>query len=328
MKQIKSLDELLVYAGAVANKSATYEPIELVGEDFALSARIDGNEWDQKIDVRLAKYVLLLQDSFDGLLEEYGDEEAFEEPLKVRLEVHKGSSIPWAKIVDQLQHLVTPMTPEMTFISVMTAIAAIGGYYFFSRYRDSADKKMEIEGEAAVLDKHEETKRQAIDALRTIAELNQTAFRGYEKPPAHLTRCLEEGDTIEFAGEPPLAAEVAKKMAPKKLPRTPSETTYADGSYLLKRINYTEGEPVLDLAQGPHEIKGYISQLSDEDAKALFDGIRMRELSGEKLPMTLAVQVNVSHTARNFKFGSIVGTGAPREDRQHKTLADIASGFK
>lgn len=93
-----TIDELLVYAGQVASGQVPYQPVRVAGSGLAIHTHIEGESWDTSIDVRLARYVILLQDSMDGLLEEYGGEAAFDEPPRVKVEVKEGSSIPWADL--------------------------------------------------------------------------------------------------------------------------------------------------------------------------------------------------------------------------------------
>ena len=328
-RRFSSIDELMIYAGQVASHEVPYEPFELAESGLAIHTHIEGESWDTSVDVRLAKYVLLLQDSMDNLLEEHGTPAAFDEPLRVKVEIREGSTIPWADLAPYLQYLCTPMTPEQTFISIMTSIAAAGGYFFWARYLTSKERVAVIEQQNKVaehqqvaLTEHEQTKREMLGVLRARAENEPAKYLPYEQPAKHLVRCLEEGDTIDYGGGEIIEADVAKKMAPKRLPRTPEQVTYADGDYLLHKSVYTEGEPVLELAQGDHTIKAYVSQLDDADKKAFLDSINARLLN-EELPLTLSLQVNVTHTARSLKYASIVGQGAPREGRDSKLLSQI-----
>lgn len=321
--EVRSVEELVEYASDVLANRRPYEPVTIATDTLTFQATIRGEGWDKRVDARLAKYVLSLQEAMDDLLADHGIDAYNETPPRVRVEVKEGSSNPWADVADFAKALITPMTPEQRFIAVVIAIAASAGYFYLARWLKhreqlSADKKGVEE-----LSLHEKTKLETLRVLQAVAENNPEKFVGYERPPRTLVNMMDEDDEIAFEGSEPIAKTEARKVAPKRLPRSEEKTSYADGDYFLKAINYTEGEPVLIISQNGQDVKAYISALDEADSKELLDNIGERQLT-EELPLAISVQVNVRHTARRIKYASIVGVGAPRTDRDHLALSDIA----
>lgn len=322
--KIHSLDELIVYAGDVLSKKRAYEPIEFDHAELKFSARIEGEGWGKRVDARLAKYLLSLQDSFDDLLEEVGPDEYPERPPRVLMEVKEGSSIPDIDISGIAQAIFTNMTPENTFITTIVAIAAASGAYVWARWRKSKETLADSEERVKQLEIHEKTKLEAINALRVVAENNAARYQPYEKPAKVLVSTMEEDDVVSFSDGDEMDKEEARKSMPKRLPRTEAQTTYADGEYTLEDINYTQGEVMLVLSQDGVPIKAHTNQLSNDDAEKLFTDIQKRQLS-EDVPLSIDIQMNVHHTSRRINFGSIVGVGNPREDKFSKRLSSIVS---
>lgn len=335
VKEVQNLNDLFIYAAEVTRKEVTYEPISITGENFAISLHIEGPTWDKRVDPRIAKYVLLLQNSFDDLLAEYSDSATYEEtPPMVKMEARDGSSLPWTEISKFLKHVLTPMTPEKTFIAVLVAIGAISGAYYVHRFcqwretvRDS--EKNEYLGEMRLreMEAREKTLQVAIDALAARAQAEPEKFTSYERPVRHIVRTLEERDTLQIGHSQPIPADIVKQLNPKRLPRSEEQLTYGDGAYILKKRNYEEGELVLELSQGDIDIKAYLWQLDEADAKNFVDALNDREQQ-ENLPLTLDLQINLIHTARRLKYGVILGMGDPRKGKVCKTLETLVAGFK
>jgi hypothetical protein len=320
--KINTLDELIVYAGDVVSKRKKYEAIELKSVDLSFTARIEGDGWGRRVDARLARYLLSLQDSFDDLLDEFGPEEYPVNPPRVLMEVKEGSSLPEVDISSVLSAVVTNMTPENTFISTMVAIAAATGGYVWARWRTSKEAMANNEERVKHLEMHEKTKLEAINALRSVAETNAEKFQIYEKPAKVLVSTMEKDDVISFAGGDEMEKEEARRAMPKRLPRAEKQTTYADGEYVLDDINYSHGEVVLLLSQDGIPVKAHTTQLSNEDSDALFSDIYKRQAVDE-LPLSVKIQMNIHHTSRKIQYGSIVGVGEPRDGKVSKKISLI-----
>lgn len=258
MKKIYNLNELYIYAAQVLQKEITYEPVKILEGDFAISLHIIGSTWDKRIDPRIAKYVLLLQDSFDDLLVEYSEQATYDEAtLMVKVEAREGSALPWTDISGFLKSVCTPMTPEMTFIEILVAIGGIAGAYYVHRYFEykKAERSIEKDERLAELRKdeqemHEQTIREAIKVLALQAQVAPEKFTSYERPVRHIVRTLEDEDTIQIGDSTLIPADIARQINPKRLPRTEEQLTYGDGPYILEKRIYSEGELVLELSQG------------------------------------------------------------------------------
>ena len=307
-------------------KKKSYEPVKILEGDFAISLHIIGSTWDKRIDPRIAKYVLLLQDSFDDLLVEYSEQATYDEAtLMVKVEAREGSALPWTDISGFLKSVCTPMTPEMTFIEILVAIGGIAGAYYVHRYFEykKAERSIEKDERLAELRKdeqemHEQTIREAIKVLALQAQVAPEKFTSYERPVRHIVRTLEDEDTIQIGDS---------TLIPADIPRTEEQLTYGDGPYILEKRIYSEGELVLELSQGDIYIKAYLSLLDESDIKSFVDTLNMRE-QHENLPLTLNLQINIIHTARRLKHGEVLGMGEARSGKTCKTLQTLVNELK
>lgn len=318
MKRINSIDELIEYTSSILSKDIDFQPVDIVANKITFDIKINGDDWSKLVDIRHAKYITSLQECVNDLLEDFCDKEIDEDLKIVKVDIQEGSSIMLPDITEIIKSVVTPMTPESTFISVVLAILSFTGFFAWKRW---VDYKQDESG----LLEHEKTKRTMMDVI--IAERNRrdSEFSPYERPIKTLVNTLDDEDTISFPGSTEIAAtkEEAKMALPKRK-RSEEKTSYADGEYVLNSIDYSQGELLLFLSQDGQSIKAYTSQLSDDDAKALFDDISIRQRN-EELPFSLVLQINIKHTAKKIKSGSIVGVGKIRDDKNHAKVSTLCT---
>lgn len=315
-KLIANLDELFAYAAAVIEGKEEYKPVQITATSLAVPLRICGPGWDGRIDTRVARYVIDLQSSSDDLLQDCGYDLGEKEKPKVRAGIKKGSSEIIPDLIDVAKFAIHNMTPHDTFIVMVSGLAAISGLTLVS-------KLLAHRSETQTLNIHEETKRQMLDVI--TKQLDERQLSDYEKPTrALITKRTNSSDKLLLEGEH-IDVEEARKMFPR-IKRSEKTTSYADGKYLLTKIDYSLGEMLLYLSQGEHEIKAFTSQLSDEDQDRLFRDVAQRQ-KNESLPLHISLQLNVHHTARKFNHGSVIGIGAPRPEKPHLSLSDIFLKF-
>ena len=152
--------------------------------------------------------------------------------------------------------------------------------------------------------------------------MRESEYASYERPIKLLVSSMSDSDVIFFGDESSASTKDEARNALPRRQRSSEKTTYTDGTYTLNAIDYSQGELILLLEQDGVTIKGYTSQLSDEDAARLFEEVHARQLA-EDLPLSLVVQINVKHTAKRIKHGSIVGFGRVREEKEHSRLASL-----
>lgn len=317
-KEITNLDELFAYAVAVHRGESEFKPINIKATNLSFSIKICGEGWDERIDARTARYIMDMQAACDELMEECGlTKEPADRPL-IKASINKGSTKIVADLISVVKGLNMALSPDQYFIVIISAIAAMVGTPVLLRLIDRRSKERE-------LTQHEITKRDAIAGLVNMAKESGLQTQQYEKPLRTLImKGIGENDVISLDGEK-AKAEEARQLFPRK-ERSTTSTSYADGEYLLHAINYTaDDQPVLLLSRDGMEIKAYTSQLSDDDANNLFMDIVTRQRT-EALPISIELQINIHHTARKIKYGSVVGVGPQREGKEHKHLREIING--
>lgn len=318
---INSFDDLVAYASAVITKSVEYEPPTFSATSITFTVRVHGEDWSKSVDVRHARYIIALQESVDDIIAEYVEGDSCTQ-LLVRSEISDGSSDFKTELLDFLQKIVTPMTPESTFISIMTAIVCATGYFVYSRSLDHKIALANMAGSTAALAEHEKTKQAMLGAFAGERAMRESEYASYERPIKLLVSSMSDSDVIFFGDESSASTKDEARNALPRRQRSSEKTTYADGTYTLNAIDYSQWELILLLEQDGVTIKGYTSQLSDEDAARLFEEVHARQLA-EDLPLSLVVQINVKHTAKRIKHGSIVGFGRVREEKEHSRLASL-----
>lgn len=338
IKTIKSLDELFFYAQEAATKD-NLPTIKLEGK-FTIELHIEGATWDRRIDSRSAQYIISLQNTLDDLLDEFAPE-ANKKELLVKMENRDGSFLSSVDITRVLESMVSKLNSGDIFILAMTAIAAIGGYFMWSRYLERKSK-IELEQERTKqITVQEETRRKeaeeatrqeeirqeylqkTISLFQSHADANPERFASYERPIRTITKALDAKDTIQVnTMKDIIPAETAKKCGPRRAPRSEETITYADGSYIVNSRRYDEGEVVLELEQNDITIKGYLWQLDDDDRTDFISLLDEYEKNAA-LPFSMDLQLNVAHTRRKLKHAVIIGQGAPRAGKVCKPLNQI-----
>lgn len=192
---------------------------------------------------------------------------------------------------------------------------------------ETARQKIQAKMESARLEAQKEAARQEIlqEAFRAVqvrADAHPERFAVYERPLRTIIKNMDEGDTMQVHQlADNISAKDAKHCGPRRAPRSEESVTYADGSYVVNRLSFTEGEIVLELEQGGTTIKGYLTQLDQDDRSSFLKSLdRYKE---EELPFSMDLQLNVIHTSKKLKYASILGEGAPREGKHCKQLSQI-----
>lgn len=320
-KTITSLEDLIVYAGELARKEVDFVPLDIQATALAYRVTVYGDTWSGYFDARHAKYLLAVQEAMDTLVVDLGEEHIFEAAPLVQTDVEEGSS----KVVSDLAPIIKPMLAKMTdvqtFVVAITAIAAVAGCFVTWRWLEARkeSKNQEIQKEA--IRAHESIVLKAIEALDANAKNNNRKYEYYEQPNRTLMNSVEHDDAIAFGDGPSIPLPEARKTLPRKK-RSEYEISYADGTYTLDAMHFTDGDIVLQLRQEGVQVKAYTSQLSEGDSERLLENIN-RQLSEEDLPFDIDLQMNVQHNIRTIKFGSVVGFGEPRPDKAHKRLSEI-----
>lgn len=324
MRRLDSLDDLFEYASILLGDQAGFEPVELGAKSYCFKTTVSGESWDNCLDVRHARYVQALQQSLEELYIEAGaSEKPLDESPLVRVRLERGSSDMWPELFQFLSGIVTPMTDVQTFITIMTGIAGLTGCLAWGRHLTFKSEKHRADSSNAALSEHEETKRRIFEPLIAYASNNPGLSAIGEKPVRSLVASMGDNDTISFDEKE--GTQIPRADAKKSLPRSPrsvAQTSYADGEYLLEKMDYSQGELVLYLAQDGISVRTYTTELSTEDTDALFKDIMTRQKT-EELPFSIAVQVNVRHTPKRIQHGSIMGLGPARSDKSHRELSQI-----
>lgn len=321
--EINSLEELFEYASKVANNEVEYEPVTLGGrdEDFAISLHIDGENWDKRIDARIAKYVINLQNSIDTLIEEYSNQDE-DYSFEVKVEAKEGSNIPYTEIKDFLTHFVSDMTPELKFVSIIVSIVALSGCYIWNRYNKRKEREAELNATTSQAGQNTEVALKALDILQKVADSSPEKYAGYEKPVKSLINSLDNNDEIGVSNYPMMPVQEAKKAGPKRMPRSEEKTSYADGEYLLLEQNDAQGEPIFTISADGIDVNCYISTLDETDQRKFIEEINKKRLN-EPLPISVNLQVNITHTNKKIKYAYIIGIGEARADKNIKKLSEI-----
>ncbi len=318
---ISSFEELIEYTSQVLRNEIEFAPVKFTTDTLIAPLKVDGGDWEKRMDVRHAKYMMALQEAIDSIIATNVPEKLEHDRFLIKAELKEGSSDIWPDF-SGIAKLVEGMTDKQKFCSIVLAIFCAAGYATYDRHLDYVEKKSAQDTEVRKLEAHEETKRRAFEPIRQVIDSDPEQYAQYEKPVTKMASMLEEGDTIAFVGEGEVPAEEAKNIKPNRPSRTKKSITPCDGNFLLEKETYSLGEPILYLEKDGITVRAYTTFLDDDQQRALAQEIADRKLT-EELPFALSLQINVEHTGKSILKGVILGIGEPRPDKEHKLLSEL-----
>ena len=272
-------------------------------KDLVFTIRIKGEDWDERIDERIAKFVIELQDSLDLIHKEAANYEVRKENrVRVKVKIEKGSSLVNVELGEFLSKALGNMTPTQTMI-VLLAGVGIAGAAFTTKavlnYLENVKNKAQ----------DEETKRSLGSALERVATLE----RDLSAPNRKLVSRMCSDDTIQLPGESePLTKEQAKALFPRA-PRSKKLQGQIYGEFEVVSIDRSELIPALHLADDEREFKAKLPIQGDR-LKAFFE--QLERDTEKRMHGTFKLQLTVKYTAKGITDAVVDDVGEPDEPTQ------------
>lgn len=310
MREINNFDELVSFMWQVSNDEASLDDAIFHEGCASIPIRVEGVTWDKRIDARGARYVQELQNELNAFFKKYNSLFNEDAPL-VKVAVREGSGILDPDFWPILKEAIKKMPPKLTFTLLMTFMACSTGYAVYSRYESAQEQSREHK--VAV---------EAVRALKEVALQNGFEAARATKPIRSFVRSLESEDRISVAGSGVVTGDEAKKALEQKRTRSQEVSIPCDGRYVLEKLDVTHSIPVLELSQDGVPVNAYLEHLASDTKEALIKTLKDR-LEIRKEPAMLELQIDVHTTSKRVKYGSVVGTGAPREAMNHRRLKDL-----
>lgn len=299
---IPSIDVFANLATRAIESAATGKTgMEVMFDDsHNLHFRIHGEGWDDKVDYRIAKFVLDLQAAVDTIQSEItGYNVSREDRIIVKVQHKLGSSDLWVEVGSLLKRMTKNLTPNQKVLLISLSIMTIGGCYCTSKY---LDYRKEID--AKIQD--EKTKQELVHVI-AVQEARREEL---ERPLRSLLHHLGEHDTILVPAVPdPMTKEEAKKLFPRKA-RSGVSLGYFDAKYVITSIDFEGDLPAVHLSLENHPLKAEL-KLTDPDLDRFYGDLRkLQSIHGAEVEMEL--QVTAKYSASGIREAEVVGIGPVR----------------
>ncbi len=312
--QAASIDELINNAIEHLNSGRPFEPVFFT-EPIRYIIKLEGDQWDGYIDVKVAQFVIDLQNAFRKLLEEtlnISNEEllnAIKSQIVVKVQIEPGSTkILVEKVEKILEIIMSNMSGWQKVVTASVFATLITGYACHSNwieYQKSTIDKIQDEG----------TKRAAFATVQRRDDL----VADMEKPVRGLVQKMAPADRITLPNQETMNKDAAKELYPRR-PRLAVKTDYIDGCYTISKIYYDEdGSSYLYIdIDGHSPIKAGVA-LSQTDNDNLY--IKIKECQQAGTAPKIDLQVTAKHTQRGITNASVVGLGVQRDGS--KSILDL-----
>ena len=294
-----------------------FEKVSFPETSYTYNISLKGDSWSKYIDIRHTKYIESLQDTYSDFSSDLFDSSDNIDTY-VRICVTEGSSDIEHELKGFLQKAAEKMTDKQVFCSIIFAIASAAGYFVYDSYTThNADVQKEIS-------KNEVEK----ERLKVFNNMHEQSIKGnvqisaIERPIRTLVGIMDNNDSVYIDNKQISISRDDVKRNLQTVKRSSSKIAYCDGDYQLQRIDFSLGEMILYITKDGIQIKAYTTMLDDKDDAKLSKMIEEKRKS-EDLPFALPLQMNIEYTEKRIKFGTIVGIGSPRPDKDNKPLSNL-----
>jgi len=312
MIQFAAYDQLMEFAFECGIEQREIDRI-IEGEALKFKIRVVGESWGKQVDYRGAHFVIKTQDAVDTIYKTIYKIEIYHRLLElmVKVDIEEGSSWFHFDLNDALRVITAGMSgKEKLFLGIILALVLGGAYTSGNVFSYLAQK----EANAVSIE--------AIQALKEVALEHEETIRKMEDPARALINSMSEDDLIQTPATGELVSkDVIKNLYPRR-PRTQPEVHNIDGQFWIKEIKFLENRMMVILEQNGFSFKTYTEMLDPESYREFFNQIQQRS-DEQGLPFQMDLQVSIKHTPKKIMYGSIMGVGFPRPDRNIYAIKDL-----
>ncbi|MCI6540621.1 MAG: hypothetical protein MR460_10865 [Bilophila wadsworthia] len=314
---IDSNEDFIQFCVDILTNKEYDENIKINFSALNFIVEISDTTWDGRVDYRGAKYITALQDSIFEITQLiYEKYDISKDDILVKVAVSEGCNLndvdwklilEWAKDMSEWKKFA--LLGLALFLMSGLPSKALDQYYAAEKQiLEYQQQEMEEKGNQQELERRHERDKMLLTAIRNEGQ----------KPTRVLAGLVNKDASITYDNEEAISQKQLKDMLPPST-RSGSRITYCDGEYTIKKKEYTSGEIIISMEKDDTVIKARI-ELSDDDKKKLLDSIHEKELSDE-LPFSMTLQVNVTHTDKMIKYGTIIGFDEPRKNASTPLVA-------
>lgn len=334
---------LFIQRNELVEDTCTWSILNLGELQLIFSVRVKGEGWDERIDVRGARFILDTQKAVDSMFREIGGSEALAPQLKFR--ILKGSNE-----IETICKFLKTAVKNMSGTQIMVICLVFGGLYTGYMALDNtytylkAKRGQEIEYELRLKDmerqnadkqKDHEVKMRMMDVLEKdrehMTEMVQGAVRSsapYTKPLRDYVESLNSTDEVSLSGsELHRVPDLRNRLKTQRVRHTMLDVD-CDGDYAVKGIDMATHPVRLLLVQGGGQpISASLAGLPASERTTLVDQVR-DALQSDSLPLILHLHLSVRCTKYEKKNAKVLGIGLPRAGITHYTLQELPSAIQ
>ncbi|MEN9358711.1 MAG: hypothetical protein RL095_246 [Verrucomicrobiota bacterium] len=322
-----SIQRLLDLLNLIDCKASTAELKAKIAEGIEIRTVVEGATWDNRVDPRIARYVIDLKDALEEAFDLAGTAYKLA-PSEVKVTLDKGSADTSFKVEEFLNKAVDTMGQDYTLLAILVnALLIIGGYSvvkIHARNKEAEEKASEERKLKAQLESEERKLQVQAESderkFKLLAEVTHKAL-DMQRPLANLTRSMDENDTIYLpSNDTQLNRSVAMQAVKVRKAKTSASTYHSDGVYKILAMHINQNITIQKDEQPPvvarTAIKGNEREYIDKNFKLNKDNGREFELK---------LHVNVVRTPTAVK--EIVITSCLNEPRKSSVSFAEAMGL-
>lgn len=315
--EVRTIDDIFVSALSLSAGVISPEQLEFA-DDFIVKIRLKGDQWDGKIDYKIARFVLNLQHSVFNVYNKtttkkisYKSSSEDLEKLKIKVEINKGST-----------ELIVAFTELLKTIQAMPsnigayALIGIGGLCGFYALKGTINGFHERAKEIAKIQAEKDIRLAEIETQNKFSEivgLSLKAISESARATSDLAKSLSDSDTITVNN-----TEMSKKEAIDAYYLQEDEddqeesmplTAKIDEKYQIKAA-FMEKQEVQLSFKGIKSFKATTKDMPSRDKESLYR--QCAEADMLAISPSVQLQINVSIKEGVIEHASIIKIDEPR----------------
>lgn len=313
---VNSFDDLINAGVSCISEKINPNKINIDG-DLSLKIRVQGDNWDGKIDYIGAQYIIELQNAVSRMyLEIHGHDAPLHEIKKyitVKVSIEKGSSTFIIHLKDIFLKMADKIDSKGAVFVASLAILAIGGYMTAGKYFDYKKEIMKKDIPVQAMENMNHAFDRAFDIIEKAS---------LEKPSRMIVSNLKKDDKISFHNNVELTSDQARQRYPRQ-PKLKFSQANFDNTYKIVSIDFGNYPPDFTLEYDGFKFKAK-AELLENDIDRLSENFKACLKSGSDFNVNL--QIFAIYNTKSLKSASITAIGEKREST--KDMSELINTWK
>lgn len=314
---VKSLDDIFSAALQLSAGTISVDDIEFEN-DFTVIIRLRGEQWDGKVDYKIARFVLSLQQAVFNVFNESSPKRinfrsATEdiEKLRVKVDIENGSTeliVAFTELLKAIQGL-----PSAVGSAVLISVGTLFGFYAIKNTIGGFHERAK---EIAKIDSERDVRLAELDAQKRYAETVEKSLvivSENTKATLELAKSLSEKDIIVVNGRELSSQEAIEAYYvhdKQDLQDEVSSLTFKIDEKFQVKAAFIEKQEVQISYRGAKSFKATTRDMPQRDKEDLYK--QFAEADMLAIAPTISLQVNILVADGVIAHAAIIKIGNPR----------------